>query len=172
MPPTLVTVGPDAPPRAASPPPTTRSRPAYPFLHTYVCAPEPPVALHAAVTVAADRQWVRTVRYFASAVLSRWAVAGEDLDASLLIVGELAANAAQHGRSDLAVLLSLHDRVLCIDVMDSGSASEREPGTAPPADQEHGRGLDIVAALADHSETHRRASGWHTRACVRVASAR
>ena len=128
------------------------------------------MALHAAITVPAETRWVRTVRHFTSAVLSRWAVVGDDLDTSLLIVGELAANSAQHGRANLAVLLTLKDHTLCIEVMDSGAATECSPGTTPSAESEHGRGLDIVAALADHCETYRRPSGWQTRARLRVAS--
>ena len=130
----------------------------------------PASALNAAVTVPAEAPWVRTVRHFTSVVLSRWAVSGDDLDTSLLIVSELAGNSVLHGRADLAVLLSLQDHVLSITVMDSGAATEHASAPTPSAGHEHGRGLDIVAALADRCETHPKPSGWRTRICMRIAT--
>ncbi|MEV6013409.1 ATP-binding protein [Streptomyces sp. NPDC051976] len=151
---------------------TARGRPAYSSLDASAPWSGTSFALHAAITVSAETQWVRTVRRFTSAVLSRWAVVGDDLDTSLLIVSELAGNSAQHGRADLAVLLSLKDHTLSITVVDSGEATEHAPEPTSSAGYEHGRGLDIVAALADRCETLPKSSGWQTRACVRVATVR
>ncbi|MFJ8624617.1 ATP-binding protein [Kitasatospora sp. NPDC093550] len=74
-----------------------------------------------------------------------------------LITAELAANAVRHGRvpgRDFAVRLAEHPDALRIEVSDT--RAERTPPTAPPAppaDAESGRGLLLVAALAD---------GWGT----------
>lgn len=46
------------------------------------------------------------------------------------------------------MLLSLHEQVLTIEVVDSGAAREHQ-AAAPTVYGEHGRGLDIVEALAD-----------------------
>ncbi|MFJ9443192.1 ATP-binding protein [Kitasatospora sp. NPDC101235] len=75
-------------------------------------------------------------------------------DALTLITAELAANAVRHGRvpgRDFAVRLAEHPGVLRIEVSDT--RTERMPPTdlpTPAADAESGRGLLLVAALADH----------------------
>ncbi|MFI9103255.1 ATP-binding protein [Streptomyces fildesensis] len=97
---------------------------------------------------------VRTVRHFASALLITWGVAAADRESAILIVGELSANAAQHGGAEMTVSLSLHGLTLCIEVSDSGKvpAPRISPCTAR-RDQECGRGLAIVDHLADWVET-------------------
>ncbi|OMI33060.1 ATP-binding protein [Streptomyces sparsogenes] len=42
-------------------------------------------------------------------------VAPEDQDSVLLVVGELAGNAAQHGRADMIVSLTFEGRAVCIE---------------------------------------------------------
>ncbi|MFD5611998.1 ATP-binding protein [Kitasatospora sp. NPDC127060] len=74
-------------------------------------------------------------------------------DALALITAELAANAVRHGRvpgRDFAVRLAEHPDVLRVEVSDT--RTERTPPAAipTPADNvESGRGLLLVAALAD-----------------------
>lgn len=132
-------------------------------------APEAATGRHAAITLSAERRRVRDVRRFAAAVLSQWAIAHDNADSVILIVSELAANSATHGHSELDVLLSLRGHVLHIEVVDSGSTSEHHASTSVDAG-EHGRGLDIVAALADELQTRQSSSGWRTCARIRVAS--
>ncbi|MYV73045.1 ATP-binding protein [Streptomyces sp. SID1046] len=93
---------------------------------------------------------VREVRHFTSALLAFWGVAACDRESALLIVGELGANAAQHGGTELAVRLSLEGMTLRIDVRDGGAHSWARTAcsTARPAG-ECGRGLTIVDHLAD-----------------------
>ncbi|MCF3132204.1 ATP-binding protein [Streptomyces olivochromogenes] len=146
----------DRPPWAASGSPTPSAPPARETCRAHIAVP-------------ADARRIRDIRHFTSAVLSRWGIGGDNLDACVLIVSELAGNAARHGRADLAVLLSLSAHTLHIEVADHGVAVERPAGSAPPDATEHGRGLDIVQALADRYEARQRRDGWRTRVCIRVA---
>lgn len=100
----------------------------------------------------------RLARRLAALQLDRWGVAyGGDLaDAATLIVAELAANAATHGRvpgRDFELRLTrVPGAVLRIEVSDARGES-RPPlpeGLAEPtADDLSGRGLLLVSALAD-----------------------
>ncbi|MEU0073907.1 ATP-binding protein [Streptomyces sp. NPDC006332] len=74
------------------------------------------------------------------------------------IAGELVANAVEHsGSHAITVTCALSTRSATISVTDEGGGG-RMPlapaGPPPPPDQEHGRGLLIIEALAD---------GWGTR---------
>ncbi|MGO4421365.1 ATP-binding protein [Streptomyces sp. MCAF7] len=70
---------------------------------------------HGVIALPAEERWVRTARRFAVSLLARWGVAPEDQDSVLLIVGELAGNAAQHGRADMIVSLTFEGRAVCIE---------------------------------------------------------
>jgi anti-sigma regulatory factor (Ser/Thr protein kinase) len=86
-------------------------------------------------------------RAFASGVLCSWHV-GEDLcDAGVLAVSELVANAAIHGRPPVRMRLRRTDRRLIIDVCDGDDHLPRRR-LANDTDED-GRGIGIVAALAD-----------------------
>ncbi|WP_420719393.1 ATP-binding protein [Streptomyces sp. RTd22] len=76
-----------------------------------------------------------------------------DLDNAVLIVAELAANAAQHGRADLTVLLTRWRDAVHITVQDTGAPSNRDEPTTGRDEVERGRGLAIVSALADWTRT-------------------
>ncbi|MFF1893984.1 ATP-binding protein [Streptomyces sp. NPDC058206] len=72
-------------------------------------------------------------------------------DTSVLVVAELAANAVLHGRvpgRDFALLLACDDErsVIRIEVSDTHPAQPVR--TVPAADEDHGRGLILVDALA------------------------
>ena len=100
----------------------------------------------------AEESWVGEARSFASLLLSHWDVVEEDRFSAALIIGELAGNAAQHGRADMTVTLMLTGRTLSIEVADSGLHVERVcPHSARPSD-EHGRGLGIVDHIAEWTE--------------------
>ncbi|MFE6946588.1 ATP-binding protein [Streptomyces chartreusis] len=111
---------------------------------------------------------VGTTRHFTAAVLARWGVIGEEPDAAVLIVSELATNAVQHGRSDLTVALTLAGDTLRIDVTDHGEPVPRPAPLAAAAD-EHGRGLDIVSCLADWTEICQGDWGRRVSATVGIA---
>lgn len=97
-----------------------------------------------------DRRSVRLAREFTREALTDWATA-ERSDDVLLCVSELATNALLHGVSPgrgFALRLTLHaDGALRVEVHDSGPGEIRVPDQLP--ESEHGRGLLLVAALAD-----------------------
>ncbi|MEU1007318.1 ATP-binding protein [Streptomyces sp. NPDC005890] len=97
-----------------------------------------------------DRRSVRLAREFARETLTDWATDGRGDDV-LLCVSELATNALVHGvpaGRGFLLRLTLHDDgVVRVEVHDSGPGEVRTPETSP--DAEHGRGLLLVAALAD-----------------------
>lgn len=107
----------------------------------------------------------RLARRFARYELDRWGIpyGGEVSDTAALLVAELAANAATHGRvpgRDFELVLTLTPRgpalsTLGIAVSDTRTEA-RPPSPAgiapPPPDAETGRGLVLVDALADRWE--------------------
>ncbi|MER6352303.1 ATP-binding protein [Streptomyces sp. NPDC001634] len=98
-----------------------------------------------------DRRSVRLAREFTRAALIDWE-AGSRSDDVLLCVSELATNALLHGvppGRGFGLRLTLHpDGVLRIEIHDSGPGEVGLPDDLPP-ESEHGRGLLLVAALAD-----------------------
>jgi anti-sigma regulatory factor (Ser/Thr protein kinase) len=122
----------------------------------------------ATLAVPAEPCRVVSVRAWASSALEAWGVNADSQDAALLVIAELAANAARYGRSELSVLLSLTMTALQIEVADSG-APKGSCMPYPELDEdEHGRGLGIVEMLADEVKTHRGTAGWRTRACLQL----
>ncbi|MGW1998271.1 ATP-binding protein [Embleya sp. NPDC001921] len=120
----------------------------------------------AAAALPAQECRVSDARRFARALLASWGVIGDDLDSAVLIVGELAANAARHGRADMTLVLVLTDRVLSVEVVDSGERDERPH--SPYADDEHGRGLAIVEHLAESIDTREEPRRHTTHATLRL----
>lgn len=102
------------------------------------------------------------VRHRVAACLDAWRVCPGDQDDIGLIVGELAANEARHGRDDMTIMVSVSPAAAHIEVVDSGGpARSRERETDG---DECGRGLDIVRCLAQSLQCHRDAAG--TRVCA------
>ncbi|MFF3402999.1 ATP-binding protein [Streptomyces sp. NPDC002659] len=123
------------------------------------------------IATRAEESQVCAIRRFVAAHVSRWGLTDQDRDSAVLIIGELAGNAALHGGPHLTVSVSLDDRDLCIDVIDSGP-SERVPLVhVDDAEDEHGRGLVIVDHLASWTEIGAEQNGWRSRAGLRVALA-
>lgn len=95
-----------------------------------------------------DRRSVPAARQFVREAVTDWAL-GDRLDDVLLCVSELATNALVHGvppgRGYQLQLSLLADGVLRVEVHDSGDG---RPDICEPCD-ESGRGLMLVAALAD-----------------------
>ncbi|MFC9242740.1 ATP-binding protein [Streptomyces sp. NPDC057136] len=121
----------------------------------------------------------RLARRFARFELDRWGIpyGGDVSDTAALLVAELAANAATHGRvpgRDFELVLTLTPRgpalsTLSIELSDTRTEA-RPPSpadiTPPPPDAESGRGMVLVDALADRWEVRdrRRAPGKTVRA--------
>ncbi len=91
-------------------------------------------------------QTVAAARHFAAETFDVWGVTSRK-DDMLLCVSELATNALRHGvppgRGYRLRLLVFEDATVRVEVHDSG------PGLSRIAERPAGRGLTIVAALAD-----------------------
>ncbi|MER0479467.1 ATP-binding protein [Streptomyces sp. Edi2] len=134
-------------------------------------APQAPVTVRVfAMRFSATRLGARLARRLAVHRLDQWGFPyGSELsDAAAAVVAELAANAVTHGRVHgrdfelrLATLSCAHPgaaarpATLRIEVADTRT-EKRPPSpdalTLPPPDCETGRGLPLVAALADRWE--------------------
>ncbi|MFF4749454.1 ATP-binding protein [Streptomyces sp. NPDC002514] len=122
----------------------------------------------ALLTLPAQEAHVSAARHFAADLLETWSVPATERDSAVLIVDELAANAAQYGRERMTLRLVLDDGTLHIVVTESGMAVQhRRPDIAP---DEHGRGTGIVQYLAQSTEVHQTCSGREVRACLRCSS--
>ncbi|HEY5834829.1 ATP-binding protein [Streptomyces sp.] len=104
----------------------------------------------------ATRLGARLARHLTLHQLNQWGIPydGDTAQAAAVIVGELAANAATHGRvpgRDFELRLALADGTLRIEVSDTRS-ERRPPGPgevkSPDPLAESGRGLFLVEALA------------------------
>ncbi|MFJ3307335.1 ATP-binding protein [Streptomyces sp. NPDC086549] len=126
---------------------------------------------HGVIAVPAQERWVGTARHFAASLLARWGVVSEDQDSVLLIVGELAGNAAQHGRADMIVSLTFEGQAVCVEVADSGARAPSPHPRCTDGSDEHGRGVGIVELLADWTETLEEPERRRDRAGLRVATA-
>jgi len=92
---------------------------------------------------------VPTARHFADEQLTRWGIGEDERDSAALVIGELAANAIQHGHADMTLRLSIDEEdLLVITVIDSGPEVVRESPRSELPDDEHGRGTDMVQYVA------------------------
>ncbi|MEU9975402.1 ATP-binding protein [Streptomyces sp. NPDC051014] len=127
-----------------------------------------PYRHEARLTLPAQEAHVSAARHFAADLLETWSVPASERDSAVLIVDELASNAAQYGRERMSVLLVLDHGTLHIVVSDSGMAVERRrPDIAP---DEHGRGTGIVQCLAQSTEVRQSHGGREVRACLRCSA--
>lgn len=107
--------------------------------------------LHFTVLLSATRKGARLARLLSTERLRSW---GLPFETAALIIAELAANAALHGRvpgRNFRLTLSATDDVLRVEVRDP--LVERLPSVRPKdgvnAPGEHGHGLLLVEELAD-----------------------
>ncbi|MDT0456211.1 ATP-binding protein [Streptomyces sp. DSM 41527] len=111
-------------------------------------APSGTSTLQFAVQLSATRRGARLARLLATEQLRSW---GLPLDTAALVVAELAANAALHGRvpgRDFRLTLTVHGDTLRVEATDA--RAERLPvPVEQTADGTSGRGLLLVEALAD-----------------------
>ncbi|WP_030338891.1 MULTISPECIES: ATP-binding protein [unclassified Streptomyces] len=127
-----------------------------------------PCRHEALLTLPAQEAHVGAVRHFTADLLEAWQVPAGKRDSAILIIDELAANAARYGRECMTLRLVLDDGTLHIVVTDSGRAVERHHPDI--ASDEHGRGTGIVQYLAQSTEAHQTGSGREVRARLRCSS--
>jgi anti-sigma regulatory factor (Ser/Thr protein kinase) len=99
----------------------------------------------------AHRSGVRVARHVMGAQLTKWRVPEEVRDDAVLLVSELATNGVCHTPSTrlLCGIGLVTDRSLRIEVHDHDYGGSSLPDCSPCADDESGRGLFIVQAVAD-----------------------
>ena len=104
-----------------------------------------PAGPQAVIDLPDDLSSVADARRFVKEQLRLWGIDGP-IDDALLVVSELAANALTHAHSSYRIRLSATAMALRIEVDDAGAGTpEPQPLTE---DEEHGRGLHLVDALA------------------------
>ncbi|AEM87546.1 ATP-binding protein [Streptomyces violaceusniger] len=102
----------------------------------------------------ATRRGARLARLLAVRQLTDWGLSPGvgGYDAAVLVVAELAANAVLHGRvpgRDFGVRLTYDERVGVLEIEVSDTHEKCPVPKAPTSDDEEGRGLLLVEALAD-----------------------
>lgn len=100
-----------------------------------------------------ERRSIPVVRKFARRAMVEWECE-ERTDDVLLCVTELATNALRHGVPPgrgfkVHIYLERIENALRVELHDSGDGEVRPATGLPGADDEGGRGLLLVAALAD-----------------------
>ncbi|MGH8777104.1 MAG: ATP-binding protein [Jiangellaceae bacterium] len=89
---------------------------------------------------------VPRVRRLVREQLRTWRIPDPE-DVTLLLVSELVTNALLHGRPPLELRVSCQDLRVRVEVHDA--AGDQPPAlTFPPLDAQHGRGIEILAALS------------------------
>jgi anti-sigma regulatory factor (Ser/Thr protein kinase) len=104
-------------------------------------------SLSVRVDLPAEPASVGQARRFVRGVLGDWGLE-ELVDTVMLLTSELATNSVLHARTGFAVVVSRSARDLRVDVLDGSSVTPRTRRPSPTAAT--GRGVGMVAALADH----------------------
>ena len=109
----------------------------------------------ASVRLPSDAASVRRAREHVAAFCDGHAIGADVRDVVRLLVSELATNAITHAAGEVVVTVRIDAELLTVEVAD-GSTRQPRPRDASdvdPADwtalDEHGRGLQLVQALAD-----------------------
>lgn len=122
-----------------------------PAIHT-----QPPGAVRVFVQrFSATRRGARLARLLSALQLVEWGLARgtDDHDAVVIVIAELASNAVLHGQvpgRDFALLLARDDERGLVRIEVSDTHPARPAYAVPAADEDHGRGLVLVDALATH----------------------
>jgi anti-sigma regulatory factor (Ser/Thr protein kinase) len=97
--------------------------------------------------VPAEASAVQETRDFVTATLTGWAVPAALRSDIVLLTSELVANAVLHARPPIDLRLRRTAVTVIVEVVDSAPFLPRK--LRPTADDERGRGLQLVALLAD-----------------------
>ena len=137
-----------------------------------VAVPEPvrPHPRTARTLSGRSRHTPRAARELVADTCRSWGVPGPSVDDLTLIVSELATNAVMHARCDeITVAVAVDGRDVWVAVVDQGPRTRRGAALRhPDADDENGRGLLLVAALAERYVIRDTEPGTTVMACVRT----
>ncbi|WP_205471468.1 SpoIIE family protein phosphatase [Nocardioides sp. SYSU D00038] len=109
-----------------------------------------------------------TARQAVGRQLREWGIGPSVVDDVVLVTSELVTNALVHARPPIDLAVRANDGRVQVEVRDRAVLRPRR--RRPDDDDEHGRGLNIVEALADDWGTHAAESGktvWCSLASVR-----
>ncbi len=98
--------------------------------------------------VAPEAAAVSEARRFLRGTLHDWEVDEETADTAVLCLSELVTNAVIHSHAGCSVRVQLDEGVLTVTVRDSGRADAQTVEQLEDSLQVHGRGLQVVEALA------------------------
>lgn len=107
------------------------------------------------------------LRKRASMIFSAWMLSTDETQAAELLISELLTNAVEHGRGEMTLAVARTASALEITVADHGEAAR---STSPGDPDEHGRGLAIVAAIAQDLSIDKTPEGWRTLARMALQS--
>jgi anti-sigma regulatory factor (Ser/Thr protein kinase) len=111
----------------------------------------------AALAILADPRAVSEARAFVAAALESRAVHPTVVQRAVLLTSELVTNAVLYGRPPIQLRLRQTARHAVIEVYDGTAVLPRK--LRPTPDDEHGRGLQLVASLAERWGTRPLAHG-------------
>jgi anti-sigma regulatory factor (Ser/Thr protein kinase) len=106
---------------------------------------DPPVT--ASMPIAAEAEMVQQTRRFVTATLEGWDMPAGLLRDAVLLVSEMSTNAIIHGQAPIELRLRRGAADLLIEVDDGATSVPRR--LRPTPEDEHGRGLLLVAMLSD-----------------------
>ncbi|MFD5571240.1 ATP-binding protein [Streptomyces cadmiisoli] len=115
----------------------------------------------------AESAYAGVARHFGADLLDRWGLVPDLRDSAVLIMGELVANATEHGRSRMSIGLELAERTLRIRVADFGGPRSGRGRHARSAGS-FGSGLHIVRTLSQRLRVRRSRNSWRVEAVLRV----
>jgi anti-sigma regulatory factor (Ser/Thr protein kinase) len=111
------------------------------------CVPDQPDHPSASLAIEDDVRAVHRARSFVRATLEAWALPESLARDAILLVSEMVTNAIVHGRAPIQLRLRRAPAHLLLEVSDTATAIPRK--LRPTADDVHGRGLQLVAIMAD-----------------------
>jgi signal transduction histidine kinase/DNA-binding response OmpR family regulator len=111
------------------------------------CVPERAELPSAALAVDDDVRAVHQARSFARDTLGEWALPASLTRDAVLLVSEMVTNAIVHGRGPIQLRLRRAREHFLIEVEDTATAIPRK--LRPTSNDVHGRGLQLVAMMAD-----------------------
>jgi DNA-binding response OmpR family regulator/serine phosphatase RsbU (regulator of sigma subunit)/anti-sigma regulatory factor (Ser/Thr protein kinase) len=131
------------------------------------CVPDERRHEPATLAIADDVRAVHGARAFTTATLRDWELSASLTRDAILLVSEMVTNAIVHGRAPIQLRLRRSRGRLLIEVDDTATAAPRK--MRPTADDIHGRGLQLVAMMADQWGT-RPTTGGKSVWCVLALS--